>query len=161
MYIGMPLIWTSIDGQIPCWMTIFNKLEGCTSWRSGWGHGRCRGRGRPCAWATLNEQVLYDVSSDSRTHGDFAIANGDVGVADVRAAARERSLIKSSVFVKNIAREMARLRRANTRLQQANYEKDNALQYYKVTAELTLVHIYETLFCFVLLICIHSSLCIT
>jgi hypothetical protein len=93
--------------------------------------------------------------------GIFAIANGDVGVADVRAAARERSLIKSSVFVKNIAREMARLRRANARLQQANYEKDNALQYYKVTAELTLVHIYETLFCFVLLICIHSSLCIT
>jgi len=110
----------------------------------------------------LNEQVLYDVSSDSRTHGRFAIANGAVRAADVRAATRERGLRQSNpVSLQSMAREIARLRRANAMLQQANHEKDNALQHYKVTTELTLVHIYETLFCFVLLICIHSSLCIT
>jgi len=41
----------------------------------------------------LNEQVLYDVSSDSRTHGRFAIANGAVRAADVRAAARKRGTV--------------------------------------------------------------------
>jgi len=109
----------------------------------------------------LNEQVLYDVSSDSRTHGRFAIANGAVRAADVRAAARERGLRPSNpVSLQSMAREMARLRRANARLQQANHEKDNALQHYKVTTELTLVHIYEALFSFLLLIFIHTSFCI-
>jgi len=109
----------------------------------------------------LNEQVLYDVSSDSRTHGRFAIANGAVRAADVRAAARERGLRPSNpVSLQSMAREMACLRRANARLQQANHEKDNALQHYKVTTELTLVHIYEALFSFVLLIFIHTSFCI-
>ena len=109
----------------------------------------------------LNEQVLYDVSSDSRTHGRFAIANGAVRAADVRAAARERGLRPSNpVSLQSMAREMARLRRANAMLQQANHEKDNALQHYKVTTELTLVHIYEALFSFVLLIFIHTSFCI-
>jgi len=108
----------------------------------------------------LNEQVLYDVSSDSRTHGRFAIANGAVRAADVRAAARERGLRPSNpVSLQSMAREMARLRRANARLQ-ANHEKDNALQHYKVTTELTLVHIYEALFNFLLLIFIHTSFCI-
>ncbi|RLN11961.1 hypothetical protein C2845_PM09G07510 [Panicum miliaceum] len=37
----------------------------------------------------LNEQVLYDVSCEPRTHGRLAIANGAVRAADVRAAARE------------------------------------------------------------------------
>ena len=106
--------------------------------------------------------MLYDVSSDSRTHGDFAIANGDVGVADVRAAARERGLRPSNpVSLQSMAREMARLRRANAMLQQANHEKDNALQHYRVTTELTLVHIYEALFNFLLLIFIHTSFCTT
>jgi hypothetical protein len=53
---------------------------------------------------------------------------------------------------------MARLRRANASLQQANHEKDNALEHYKVTADLTLVHIYEALFSFLLLNLIHTSL---
>jgi hypothetical protein len=44
----------------------------------------------------LNEQVLYDVSCDSRTHGHLAIANEAVRVADVRAAARERGLRPSN-----------------------------------------------------------------
>ena len=110
----------------------------------------------------LNEQVLYDVSSDSRTHGRFAIANGAVRAADVRAAARERGLRPSNpVSLQSMAREIARLRRANAMLQQANHEKDNALQHYKVTTELTLVHIYEALFNFLLLIFIHTSFCTT
>jgi len=58
----------------------------------------------------LNEQVLYDVSSDSRTHGCFAIANGAVRAADVRAAARKRGLQPSNpVSLQSMAREMALL----------------------------------------------------
>jgi len=37
------------------------------------------------------------------------------------------------VSLQSMAREMARLRRANAMLQQANHEKDNALQHYRVT----------------------------
>ena len=96
----------------------------------------------------LNEQVLYDVSSGPR--GRFAIANGDVRVADVRAAAKERTVRPSNpVSLQSMAREMARLCRANERLQQQNHAKDKALQQYQVTTDLTLVHIHETLFSFV------------
>jgi len=65
----------------------------------------------------LNEQVLYDVSSGPRNHGRFAIANGAVRVADVRAAAKERTVRPSNpVSLQSMAREMARLCRANERL---------------------------------------------
>ncbi|CAL5066404.1 unnamed protein product [Urochloa decumbens] len=87
----------------------------------------------------LNEQVLYDVSAGPRNHGRLAIGNGAIRVADVRAAAKERRVHPSNpVSVQSMAREMARLRSANARLQQENHEKDNALQHYKVTTELTL-----------------------
>lgn len=46
---------------------------------------------------------------------------------------------------------MARLRRVNARLQQEDHVKDNALQQYKVTTELTLTGTclcYESLFSF-------------
>ena len=98
----------------------------------------------------LNEQVLYDVSSGPRNHGRFAIANGAVRAADVRAAAKERTVRPSNpVSLQSMAREMARLCRANERLQQQNHAKDKALQQYQVTTDLTLVHIHETLFSFV------------
>ncbi|CAN6252689.1 unnamed protein product [Urochloa humidicola] len=87
----------------------------------------------------LNEQVLYDVSAGSRNHGRLAIGNGAVRVADVRAAAKERNVRPSNpVSMQSMAREMARLRTTNARLQQENHEKDNALQHYKVATELTL-----------------------
>ncbi|CAL4896303.1 unnamed protein product [Urochloa decumbens] len=87
----------------------------------------------------LNEQVLYDVSAGPRNHGRLAIGNGAIRVADVRAAAKERRVRPSNpVSMQSMAREMARLRSANARLQQENHEKDNALQHYKVTTELTL-----------------------
>ncbi|CAO2152471.1 unnamed protein product, partial [Urochloa humidicola] len=85
----------------------------------------------------LNEQVLCDMSAGSRNHGRLAIGNGAVRVADVRAAAKERSVQPSNpVSMQSMAREMSRLHTANARLQQENHEKDNALQHYKVTIEL-------------------------
>ena len=98
----------------------------------------------------LNEQVLYDVSSGPRNHGRFAIANGAVRAADVRATAKERTVRPSNpVSLQSMAREMARLHCANERLQEQNHAKDKALQQYQVTTDLTLVHIHETLFSFV------------
>ncbi|XP_039787699.1 uncharacterized protein LOC120654247 [Panicum virgatum] len=87
----------------------------------------------------LNEQVLYDVSSGPRNHGRFAIANGAVRAADVRAAAKERTVRPSNpVSLQSMAREMARLHCANERLQEQNHAKDKALQQYQVTTDLTL-----------------------
>ncbi|CAO2190482.1 unnamed protein product [Urochloa humidicola] len=69
----------------------------------------------------LNEQVLYDVSEDSRTHGRFAIAHGAVRAADVKAAANGRcGQLSSSMSKQSMARQMAQLRRENARLQQEN-----------------------------------------
>ena len=90
----------------------------------------------------LNEQVLYDVSSGPR--GRFAIANGAVRVADVRAAAKERTVRPSNpVSLQSMAREMARLRRANESLQRDNRAKDSALQQTKLATDLILVHIFH------------------
>jgi len=70
----------------------------------------------------LNGKVLYDLSSGT-PHGRFAIANGAVRAADIRAAAKENNIRPSnSVSMQSMAREVAHLRSKNTRLQQ---EKDN------------------------------------
>ena len=83
----------------------------------------------------LNEQVMYDVSSGPRNHGRFAIANGAVRAADVRATAKERTVRPSNpVSLQSMAREMARLRRANESLQRDNRAKD-------IATDLILVHI--------------------
>ncbi|CAO1948542.1 unnamed protein product [Urochloa humidicola] len=96
----------------------------------------------------LNEQVLCDMSAGSRNHGRLAIGNGAVRVADVRAAAKERSVQPSNpVSMQSMAREMSRLRTANARLQQENHEKDNALQHYKVTIELALERKSQRMHC--------------
>ncbi|WVZ98266.1 hypothetical protein U9M48_043730 [Paspalum notatum var. saurae] len=84
----------------------------------------------------LNGQVLYEVSGGGpRAHGRFAIGNGAVRAADVRAAAKEGSVRPPSHY---LAQEVAHLRRENARLQQDNRDKDSALQQNKVTTELTL-----------------------
>ena len=71
----------------------------------------------------LNGKVLYDLSG-GMPHGQFAIANGAVRAADIRAAAKENNIRPSnSVSMQSMAREVAHLRRENTRLQ---HEKDSA-----------------------------------
>ena len=71
----------------------------------------------------LNGKVLYDLSGGT-PHGRFAIANGAVRAADIRAAAKENNIRPSnSVSMQSMAREVAHLRRENTRLQ---HEKDSA-----------------------------------
>ncbi|CAL5091424.1 unnamed protein product [Urochloa decumbens] len=87
----------------------------------------------------LNARVLYDVSSGPRSHGRLAIANGAVKVAAIRAAAKAKRVKPSNpVSLQSMAREMARLRCVNAKLQQDNHDKDNALREYKVVSELTL-----------------------
>jgi len=91
-----------------------------------------------------------DFASDTRnvrlaiaTDGRFAIGNGAVRAADVRAAAKEGSVRPPSHY---LAQEVAHLRRENARLQQDNRDKDSALQQNKVTTELILVHIFEHMY---------------
>ena len=52
------------------------------------------------------------------SHGRLAIGHGAIRAADVRAAAKKnRSHPSNSVSMQSMAREMARLRRANESLQ--------------------------------------------
>ena len=89
----------------------------------------------------LNGKVLYDIAGGT-PHGRFAIGNGAVRAADVRAAAKEnRSHPSNSVSMQSMAREMARLRRANESLQRDNHAKDTALQQSNIATDLILVHI--------------------
>lgn len=70
----------------------------------------------------LNGKILYDLSGGT-PHGRFAIGNGAVRAADIRAAAKEKNIRpSSSVSMQSKERECAHLRHENTRLQQ---EKDN------------------------------------
>jgi len=74
----------------------------------------------------LNGKVLYDIAGGT-PHGHFAIGNGAVRAADVRAAAKKNRLHPSnSVSMQSMAREMARLRHANESLQRDNRAKDIA-----------------------------------
>ena len=71
----------------------------------------------------LNGKVLFDLSSGT-PHGRFAIANGAIRAADIRVAAKENNIRPSNlVSMQSMAREVAHLRRENTRLQ---HEKDSA-----------------------------------
>jgi len=71
----------------------------------------------------LNGKVLYDLSGGT-PHGRFAIANGAIRAADIRAAAKKNNIRPSNlVSMQSMAREVAHLRRENTRLQ---HEKDSA-----------------------------------
>jgi len=82
----------------------------------------------------LNGKVLYDIAGGT-PHGRFAIGNGAVRAADVRAAAKKnRSHPSNSVSMQSMAREMACLRRANESLQRDNRAKD-------IATDLILVHI--------------------
>ena len=84
----------------------------------------------------LNGKVLYDIAGGT-PHGRFAIGNGAVRAADVRAAAKEnRSHPSNSVSMQSMAREMACLRRANESLQRDNRAKD-------IATDLILVHIFH------------------
>jgi hypothetical protein len=57
----------------------------------------------------LNGKVLYDLSGGT-PHGRFAIANGVVRAADIRAAAKENTICSSnSVSIQSMAREVAHL----------------------------------------------------
>ena len=89
----------------------------------------------------LNGKVLYDIAGGT-PHGRFAIGNGAVRAADVRAAVKEnRSHPSNSVSMQSMAREMARLRRANESMQRDNHAKDTALQQSNIATDLILVHI--------------------
>ena len=82
----------------------------------------------------LNGKVLYDIAGGT-PHGRFAIGNGAIRAADVRAAAKKnRSHPSNSVSMQSMAREMAHLRRANESLQRDNRAKD-------IATDLILVHI--------------------
>jgi hypothetical protein len=84
----------------------------------------------------LNGKVLYDLSGGT-PQGRFAIANGAVRATDIRAAAKESNIRPSnSVSMQSMAREVAHLRRENTRLQ---HEKDSAQLKGKVAIDLILV----------------------
>lgn len=89
----------------------------------------------------LNGKVLYDIAGGT-PHGRFAIGNGAVRAADVRAAAKKnRSHPSNSVSMQSMAREMARLRRADESMQRDNRAKDTALQQSDIATDLILVHI--------------------
>ena len=91
----------------------------------------------------LNGKVLYDIAGGT-PHGRFAIGNGAIRAADIKAAAKEnRSHPSNSVSMQSMAREMARLRRANESLQRDNRAKDSALQQTKLATDLILVHIFH------------------
>ena len=89
----------------------------------------------------LNGKVLYDIAGGT-PHGRFAIGNGAIRAADIKAAAKEnRSHPSNSVSMQSMAREMARLRRANESMQRDNRAKDTALQQSDIATDLILVHI--------------------
>jgi hypothetical protein len=68
----------------------------------------------------FNGKVLYEFSGGT-PHGRFAIANGAIRAADIRAAARENNIRPSnSVSMQSMAQEVAHLRHENTRLQHEN-----------------------------------------
>ena len=69
----------------------------------------------------MNRKVLYDMYGGT-PHGHFPIGNGAVRAVDVRAAMKEnRAQPSNSVSIcKSMAREMARLRHANERLEREN-----------------------------------------
>ncbi|TVU09102.1 hypothetical protein EJB05_42543, partial [Eragrostis curvula] len=74
----------------------------------------------------VNGPVLYNISGGT-PHGRLAIAHGAVRAADVRAAAKEKSVRPSnSMSFQSMARENAHLRRECARLTQES--RDNAMR---------------------------------
>lgn len=104
-------------------------------------------RPKPEQEPQLYGKVLYDMSGGT-PHGRFPVGNnGAVSAANVRAAAKEnRAQPLNSVSMQRMAQEMARLHRANERLQQDNHAKNSALQQSKVATDLILVHIGYSIF---------------
>ena len=105
----------------------------------------------------LNGKVLYDIAGGT-PHGRFAIGNGAVRAADVRAAAKEnRSHPSNSVSMQSMAREMACLQRANESLQRDNRAKDIATNLILVHIVIPYVHIstIDVFSCSELYTCFH------